>query len=81
MFQDQALWIILVELNYLEPEIKLAHPFLFGLSCIFNQVETYMETIENERPLLVLDQGGVVAFLDGFISYLSYYKLVWDMIW
>jgi hypothetical protein len=46
----------------LEPKIELAQPLLFFLICIFNQVETYMETIGNERPLLVLDQGGIVAF-------------------
>jgi hypothetical protein len=81
MLQDQALWIMLAESACLEPELKLAQPFLFGLSCVFNQVETYMETIGNERPLLVLDQGGVVALQDGLIAYFSYYKPIRDMNW
>jgi hypothetical protein len=55
MLQDQALWIMLAESSCLEPKIKLAQPLLFGLSCIFIQVETYMETIGNEGLLLILD--------------------------
>jgi hypothetical protein len=71
---------MLEESSCMEHELELSQPFLFGLRCIFNQVETYMETIANERPLLVLDQGGVVAFHDGLVAYFSYYKTVWDMI-
>jgi hypothetical protein len=46
---------MLAESTCLEPELELAQPFLFGLSRVFNQVETYMETIGNEHLLLVLD--------------------------
>jgi hypothetical protein len=81
VLQDQDLWIILLESTCLEPELDLAQPFLFFSSCIFNQVETYIETIGNEHPLLVLDQGGIVSLYDGLIAYLSYYKLVRDMSW
>jgi hypothetical protein len=69
-----------MESNCLEPELELAQPFLFGLSCIFNQVETYMETIGNERSLLVLDQGGIVALQNGLIAYFTHYKSVQDML-
>jgi hypothetical protein len=72
---------MLAESTCLEPELELAQPFLLGLSCIFNQVETYMETIRNERLLLVLDQGGVVALQDGLVAYFSYYKPVRYMQW
>jgi hypothetical protein len=72
---------MLAKLTCLELELKLAQPFLFGLSCVFNQVETYMESIRDERSLLVLDQGGIVALQYGLIAYLSYYKSVWDMNW
>jgi hypothetical protein len=76
MLQDRALWIMFVESTCLEPELELAQPFLFSLSCVFHQVETYMETIGDECSLLVLDLGGVVALQDGLVAYLSYYKLV-----
>jgi hypothetical protein len=76
MLQDHALWIMLAESTCLEPEIDLSQPLLFGLKCVFNQVETYMETIGNECPLLVLDQGGIVALQNGLIAYFSHYKLV-----
>jgi hypothetical protein len=71
MLQYQDLWIMLAESACLEPELELAQPFLFVLSCIFNQVETYMETIGNEHLLLVLEYGGVVALQDGLIAYFS----------
>jgi hypothetical protein len=76
MLQDQSLWIILAVLACQEYELKLAQPFLFGLSCILYQVEPYMETIGYERPLLILDQGGIVSLQYGLIAYFSYYKLV-----
>jgi hypothetical protein len=72
MLQEQALWVMLLELAYLESELDLAQPFLFNLSCIFYQVEPYMETIGYECSLLVLDQGGIVALQNGLIVYLSY---------
>jgi hypothetical protein len=65
----------------LEPELELDQPFLLSLSCIFNQVETYRETIRNECFLLVFDQGGFVALHDGLVAYLSYYNPVKDMNW
>jgi hypothetical protein len=67
---------MLVESACLEYELELAQSFLFGLSGILYQVETYVETIGYECMLLVLDQGGVIALQDGLITYLSYYKLV-----
>jgi hypothetical protein len=76
MLQGQEFWIVLVESTCLESKLDLAHPFLFGLSNILYQVETYMETIGYEHPLLVLDQGSVIALQDGLIAYLSYYKAV-----
>ena len=67
--------------SHRESELRLAQPFLFGLSGILYQVEPYMETIGYESPFLVLDQGGVVALQDGLVAYLSHYKLVRDMCW
>jgi hypothetical protein len=80
MLQDQALWIVLAESSRRESTLGLAQPFLFGLRGILYQVETYMETIGYEHRFIFLGQGGIVALQDGLISYLSYDKMVWDMI-
>jgi len=74
MLQDQALWIMHVELACLESELNLAQPFVFGLSGILYQVENYMETIVYECSFVFLHQGGIVSLQDCLISYLSYYK-------
>jgi hypothetical protein len=61
VFQDQTLWVMLVESTGLESELQLAKPFLFGLSGVFHQVEAYMESIRYKHPLFILDQGSIVA--------------------
>jgi hypothetical protein len=55
MLQDQTLWIMLVELDFWEPEFELAQPLLFSLSDILYQIKPYMETIEYESPFLFFE--------------------------
>jgi hypothetical protein len=55
MLGDQAFRFMLAELICQEPEFKLTHPFLFGLSSVLYQIKPHMEVVGYEIPLLVLD--------------------------
>ena len=63
---------MLVKMDSLESKLQLAQPFLLGLSGVFYHVETHVESIRYECPLLIFYQSSIVTLQDGLVANFPY---------